>query len=205
MASHSGPYLSDTPGDRPSDRRPLIICGPSGVGKGTLCHKQVSSLPDVFALGVSHTTQKTRANGVEGIYYSFVQPEQFTSLIAQNGFVKHTTFNGQSYGSSRQTTSDLAWKEYVVILEIDVKGVEHIKADSSIDVRYVFIRPPSLEVLECRLREHAMEDEAVMLRGGLAQATIELGYVNIPGFFDKVMVNDGLNMAHEELVRFAYS
>ncbi|EFE30290.1 uncharacterized protein ARB_02828 [Trichophyton benhamiae CBS 112371] len=165
----------------------------------------VSSLPDVFALGVSHTTQKTRANEVEGIYYFFVQPEQFTSLIAQNGFVKHTTFNGQSYGSSRRTTSDLAWKEYIVILEIDVKGVEHIKADSSIDVRYVFIRPPSLEVLECRLREHAMEDEAVMLTGGVAQATIELGYVNIPGFFDKVMVNDDLNMAHEELVRFAYS
>ncbi|EZF27177.1 guanylate kinase [Trichophyton rubrum D6] len=191
-------------GDRPSDRRPLIICGPSGVGKGTLCLKLVSSLPDVFAPSVSHTTRKPRANEVEGINYFFVQPEQFTSLISQNGFVEHTTFNGQSYGTSRRTISDLAGKGYVVILEIVVKGVEQVKADSGIDARYVFIRPPSLEVLECRLRERGTEDEADVQRR-LAQATVELGYVDIPGFFDKVIVNDDLNRAYEEFVGFAYS
>ncbi|EFR01509.1 guanylate kinase [Nannizzia gypsea CBS 118893] len=208
--SSASPSPGDTkppnksPEDQPSNRRPLIICGPSGVGKGTLCQKLVSSHPDSFALSVSHTTRKPRANEVEGINYFFVQPEQFASLISQNGFVEHTTFNGQSYGTSKRTISDLAGKGYVVILEIDVKGVERIKADSSIDARYVFIQPPSLEVLESRLRERGTESE-VDIRRRLNKASVELGYVDFPGFFDKVIVNDDLDRAYEELVGFVYS
>ncbi|DAA73704.1 TPA_exp: Uncharacterized protein A8136_4138 [Trichophyton benhamiae CBS 112371] len=188
---------------RPLDRRPIIISGPSGVGKGTLCQRLVSSYPDTFAFTVSHTTRGPRPGEVEGVAYYFTKDDAFSALVSQDGFVEHATFNGHRYGTSKQTISGLAEKGLIAVLDIDIQGVKQLKAASSIDARYVFIVPPSLECLEARLRGRGTEAEED-IQHRLSKAITELTYADIPGFFDKIIVNDDLNSAYDELVQFAH-
>lgn len=72
----------------PSDRRPLVISGPSGVGKGTLINMLFSRHPDTFTLSVSHTTRNPRNGERDGVEYHFVTKDAFRELIDQDGFVE---------------------------------------------------------------------------------------------------------------------
>lgn len=94
-------------------------------------------------------------------------------------------------------------KGLVVVLDIEMNGVKQIKANPSIDPRYVFIQPPSLEILEQRLRGRGTEnDEDVRRR--LAQATSELEYANSQRGVDKIIVNDDLEVAYKELEDYIF-
>lgn len=72
----------------PSDRRPLIISGPSGVGKGTLNELLFDRHPDVFTLSVSHTTRSPRPGEADGVQYHFVTKDAFRDLVSKDGFVE---------------------------------------------------------------------------------------------------------------------
>jgi guanylate kinase len=187
----------------PPDRRPIVISGPSGVGKGTLSQKLFDAHPDTFALTVSHTTRKPRAGEVEGVTYFFVPPSAFSSLVSQNAFVEYAFFSGHYYGTSKQTIADQTAKGLVVVLDIEIQGVKQMKANPSIDARYVFIKPPSFETLEARLRSRGTENEEDIQKR-LAQAKVELEYADTQGVSDKIIVNDDLEKAYEELDEFAY-
>ncbi len=144
-----------------------------------------------------------RAGEVEGETYFFVSPSAFSSLVFPNAFVEHAFFSGHYYGTSKQTIVDQIAKGLVVVLDIEMKGVKQMKAKPSIDARYVFIKPPSFETLEARLRSRSTENkEGIQKR--LAQAKVELEYADTPGVHDKVIVNDDLEKAYEELDEFAY-
>ncbi|KAH8434522.1 guanylate kinase [Aspergillus melleus] len=131
----------------PQDCRPIVISGPSGVGKGTLIQKLFDTHPGTFGFTVSHTTRKPRPGEVEGVAYFFVSPSEFSSLCSQGALVEHACFSGNYYGTSKQTIDDQASKGLVVVLDIEMQGVKQMKANPSIDARYVFIRPPSFEAL----------------------------------------------------------
>lgn len=73
---------------QPTDRRPLVICGPSGVGKGTLIQMLFQRHPDTFTLSVSHTTRAPRPGEQDGVHYHYVTKEQFQALIAEDKFVE---------------------------------------------------------------------------------------------------------------------
>ncbi len=90
----------------PTERRPIVISGPSGVGKGTLCQRLLDAYPETFATTVSHTTRKPRPGEVEGSAYYFVSREKFESLIAESHFIEFAEFNGNLYGTSKQTVID---------------------------------------------------------------------------------------------------
>ncbi|EGD98713.1 hypothetical protein TESG_05990 [Trichophyton tonsurans CBS 112818] len=121
------------------DPRPIIISGPSGVGKGSLCQRLVTS----YSGTVSHATRGPRPGEVEGVAYHFTNDDAFSALASQDG----------------------------------------------------------LECLETRLRRRGTEvEENIPHR--LAHYTIEFGYADIPGIFDKVVVNDELHKAYDELVQF---
>ncbi|KAF1956152.1 guanylate kinase [Byssothecium circinans] len=186
----------------PPDRRPIIISGPSGVGKGTLCQKLFDTHPNTFTLSVSHTTRKSRPGEIEGVTYFFVSPSTFSSLISQDAFVEYTTFSGNYYGTSKQTIADETKKGSVVVLDIEMEGVKRMK-ESGISARYVFIKPPSLEMLEARLRSRSTESEED-IQNRLAQARVELEYADTPGVHDKIIVNDDLEKAYAELEEFVY-
>lgn len=73
---------------QPTDRRPLVICGPSGVGKGTLIQMLFQRHPETFTLSVSHTTRAPRPGEQDGVHYHYVTKEQFQALIAEDKFVE---------------------------------------------------------------------------------------------------------------------
>ncbi|KAJ5643876.1 guanylate kinase [Penicillium longicatenatum] len=187
----------------PKDTRPIVISGPSGVGKGSLIEKLFSNHPNTFAFTVSHTTRKPRAGEVDGTNYFFVEHSEFDSLVAEGAFVEHAVFGSNKYGTSHRTIGDQMAKGLVVVLDIEMNGVKQMKENDSIDPRYVFIQPPSLEILEARLRGRGTEnDEDVRRR--LAQATAELEYANQQRGVDKIIVNDDLEVAYKELEEFIF-
>jgi guanylate kinase len=92
-------------------------------------------------------------------------------------------------------------KGLLVVLDIEMNGVKQIKANSSIDPRYVFIKPPSLETLERRLRRRGTEMDGGIQKG-LAQAKAEVEYAGSEGVHDKIIINDDLDKAFKELEEF---
>ncbi|KAF4126353.1 guanylate kinase [Geosmithia morbida] len=186
----------------PSDRRPLIISGPSGVGKGTLYQLLFKRHPDCFTLSVSHTTRSPRPGESDGVDYHFVTMDEFESLIDKEGFVEHAKFGGNRYGTSKATIQEQTAKGRIVVLDIEMEGVKQIK-QSKLDARYVFIAPPSLHVLEARLRGRGTETEGAVLKR-LAQAKNELEYAKTPGVHDIIIVNDDLEEAYKKLEEFIY-
>ncbi|KAB5539257.1 guanylate kinase [Coniochaeta sp. 2T2.1] len=187
----------------PRDRRPIVISGPSGVGKGTLIDMISGAHPGTFGSTVSHTTRKPRDGEVEGVNYYYVSPSDFSFLVSQNSLAEHTSFSGHFYGTGKQTIADQAAKGLVAILDIEMEGVKQMKANLAVDARYVFIKPPSFEALEARLRSRGTENEEQIQRR-LDQARVELEFADTPGVYDFIIVNDDLDKAFRELDEFIF-
>jgi guanylate kinase len=184
--------------------QPIVISGPSGVGKGTLITKLRESHPETFTTVVSHTTRPPRPDEIQGVHYHFTTESEFQSLYAQGIFVECTVYNGHHYGTSFHAIEDVIESGMVPLLDIDMEGVKAMKKFKKMSARYVFIRPPSLEILEARLRDRGTEDEDSIQRR-LAQATLELDYAAKPGTHDLIIVNDDLAAALKNLETFALS
>ncbi|KAI0112166.1 guanylate kinase [Nemania sp. FL0031] len=187
----------------PPDVRPIVISGPSGVGKGTLWKRLFDSHPDTFTLSVSHTTRAPRPGESHGVHYFYVPAAEFEDLIANDGFVEHAQFNGNRYGTSKATIDEQTAKGKVVVLDIEMEGVKQIKK-SSLDARFIFVKPPTFDTLEQRLRGRGTEDEASITKR-LAQAKNELEYAeSTPCPHDIIIVNDDLDTAYKQLEDYVY-
>lgn len=163
--------------------------------------------PGTLVTSVSHTTRNPRPGEVDGSSYYFVSRDKFEALITANTFIEYAEFNGNLYGTSKQTIIDQTAKGSVVLLDIEMEGVkqlkqEQLKADSQINPRFVFIKPPSFAVLEARLRGRGTEDEGSVQRR-LAQARAELDYAET-GVHDMIIVNHDLEKAYRELKDFVF-
>lgn len=184
------------------DLRPIIISGPSGVGKGTLMQMLIDSNPGQFSTTVSHTTRKPRPGEKEGISYHFVSPVVFSEMITKGRFIEHTLFSGNHYGTSKDTIARQKLQGSTALLDIDVEGVKTIVESGSLDARCVFIKPPSLKTLEERLRSRETETKESIQRR-LARAEHELQYAETSGVYDILITNDDLGRAYEELEAFS--
>ena len=136
------------------DRRkgmPLVIAAPSGTGKTTVCGRVVEGDPSVV-LSVSHTTRKQRvASETDGENYHFVTQDEFRELVDAEGFLEWAEYNGNHYGTSWASIEAPLTEGHDVLLEIEVQGARQVKARRD-DARFVFLLPPSMKVLEERLR-----------------------------------------------------
>ncbi|KAF4995177.1 hypothetical protein FGRMN_5315 [Fusarium graminum] len=186
-----------------ADLRPIIVSGPSGVGKGTLIQRLIDSNPGKFSEVVSHTTRGPRPGEIEGVAYHFVSSAKFSSIIAEGGFIEHTIFSGHHYGTSKEAIARQNGPNSVILLDIDIEGVKAIQKSQSLDARYVFIKPPSFEVLESRLRARGTDGE-IKIQERLARARTEVEYAETSGVYDKIIINDDLDTAYERLKAFAY-
>jgi len=181
--------------------RPLVICGPSGVGKSTLIERMKAAFPDTFGFSVSHTTRGPRPGEQDGISYHYVTKEQFIAAKENNEFIETAEFSGNMYGTSCKAVADVQKAGQICILDIEMVGVKQLKASPDIHPHYVFIRPPSMEELERRLRDRKTEQEDA-IRKRLERAQQELDYGSVPGNFDLVIVNDNVDKASKELNDF---
>ena len=105
----------------PPDRRPIVVSGPSGVGKGTLYNRLFERHPDTFCLSVSHTTRAPRPGEQDAVQYHFVTMQDFEDLIAKDGFVEHAKFGGNRYGTSKMTIEEQTAKGKAVLLDIEME------------------------------------------------------------------------------------
>ncbi|UKZ73623.1 hypothetical protein TrVFT333_001271 [Trichoderma virens FT-333] len=188
---------------KPTDVRPIIISGPSGVGKETLIQMLDDAHPGIFTRTVSHTTRQPREGETEGNTYFYVSEPDFISLISENAFVEYTCFSGNYYGTSKQTIRDQMAKGLVVVVEIDIEGVKQMRERAIIDSRYVFIKPPSFDELETRLRKRSTETDASMEKR-LGRAKRELEQVDASGLYDMVLVNEDLAVSYDKLKAFVW-
>lgn len=175
----------------------MVIAGPSGVGKGTLIEKLRSEFPKLFGFSVSHTSRAPRPGEQDGVHYHFTTAEQILSDVASGKFIEHAEVHGRHYGTSVAAVESVRKQGRICILDIDVQGCRAARKKELV-AKYLFIAPPSMEELEKRLRGRGTEEEEMVLMR-LGNAKREMEAMEEVGLFDKVVVNDELNRAYEEI------
>jgi guanylate kinase len=195
---HKHSPLAETPSSilQLDKGRLVVVSGPSGVGKGTVCKALLAAHPE-FHLSVSATTRSPRTGEVEGQHYHFLTHAQFEARIAEGAFLEYATYNGQHYGTLAEPTLAALAAGKVVVLEIDPQGARQVKANFP-QAMTVFLRPPSMAVLHERLLTRGTETpEAIAKR--LAIAEQELAEASD---FDVQLVNATIPATVTELISF---
>ncbi len=167
----------------------FVIAAPSGTGKTTIC-RRILELDPELRLSTSHTTRKPRAGERDGVHYHFVSESAFRDLVTAGGFLEHAEYGGNVYGTSWRAIEAPLAAGLDVVLEIEVQGAAQVKRRIA-DACLIFLLPPSLAVLEERLRGRGTDDEAVIQRR-MALSDRELAAAEI---FDFAVVNDELERA----------
>ncbi|KAL3988588.1 meiosis-specific with OB domain-containing protein [Sarotherodon galilaeus] len=160
--------------------RPVVCSGPSGVGKSTLLKKLMKEYEGVFGFSISHTTRKPRPGEQNGIDYHYVTRDVMQAGIDKGDFIESV----QS-------------KNLICLLDIDMQGVKNIKK-TDLNPMFISIQPPSMEILEKRLRGRKTESEE-SLQKRLQTAKIEMEFSKEPGAFDVIIINDNLDDAYAKL------
>jgi len=169
---------------------PFVVAAPSGTGKTTVCREVVRRDP-LVEFSVSHTTRPPRVGERDGFDYHFVSPAEFRHMNEEDAFLEHAEYGGQNYGTSRESLRvPLEERGHDVLLEIEVQGAAQIR-ERRPDARFIFLLPPSMKVLEQRLRGRGTDDEQAIDRR-LALADRELEAIR---FFDYAVVNGELEKA----------
>ncbi|KAM8838953.1 guanylate kinase isoform 3-T3 [Synchiropus picturatus] len=177
--------------------RPVVLSGPSGAGKSTLLKKLMKEYDSVFGFSVSHTTRSPRPGEESGKDYHYVSREAMQAAIARGDFIENAEFSGNLYGTSKAAVQAVQAKNLICILDIDMQGVRNIKR-TDLDPIYISIQPPSMTVLETRLRDRQTESEE-NLQKRLRAAEVDMELSKEPGMFDVVIVNDRLEEAYGKL------
>ncbi len=165
----------------------LVLSGPSGSGKGTI-NQVIAEDPNVF-ISVSATTRQPREGEQDGKHYYFLSKEEFESRLSTGMILEHNVYCGNYYGTPKKEVYEHLEQGHDVILEIDVNGALKVMKEN--DVVSIFIMPPSLEVLEQRLRGRGTEtEEVVQQRLNEALTEISKAYE-----YDYIVVNDNLEDA----------
>ena len=177
----------------------FVISGPSGVGKGTLVLHVLERLKTI-ALSVSATTRPPRPDETDGISYHFLSKEQFEEIIEQGGFLEWAVVYDNRYGTLKEEVERHLNAGQDLILEIDVQGGLQVMQRYP-DAVLIFIEPPSLEILEKRLRARETESEE-SIRKRLEIARLELACKER---YTIVITNDDLETAVTQLIDFINS
>lgn len=171
----------------------LVLSGPAGVGKGTVCKALREVMPDLV-YSVSATTRQPRPGEVEGVNYFFKTQEEFKRMIEEDALLEWAEYVGNYYGTPRQFVDDMLNEGRDVILEIEVQGALQVK-ESFPQGTFLFLAPPDLNELENRIVGRGTESqEIIRKRMEVARAEIEL-----MDHYDYVVVNDVIESACDRI------
>ena len=169
-----------------------VVSAPSGAGKSSLIKKVC--IEKNISVCISETSRKPRKGEVEGVDYKFIEKEDFQERVKANKYIEYAIVHGNYYGTSIESVTNQVKKDEIVILEIDIQGAEIIKKKIPFS-RSIFILPPTLKILEKRLRERATDEESVILER-LKNAKTE---VTKAPLYDYILVNDDFDNSQSQL------
>ncbi len=175
--------------------RLFVITAPSGAGKTSLVNALLQTEPNL-RLSISHTTRPRRPTETNGREYHFIAQPQFEQLIAQGEFLEHARVFDNFYGTARAFVDEQLRQGHDVLLEIDWKGAQQVRAALP-ECLSIFILPPSRRALAERLAKRATDAAEVIARR-LRDATADMSHY---GEFDYVIVNDDFAQALADLRR----
>jgi guanylate kinase len=173
------------------DFKIVIVSAPSGAGKTTIVRSLLQTI-ELLEFSVSATTRSPRAKEVEGRDYYFISLSEFDRLIAEDAFVEwEEVYPGRKYGTLYSELRRIANDGQFPIFDVDVKGGLNLKKIFQHNALSLFVKPPSIEVLEERLRRRGTDSEAeIQMR--LQKAVEELSYAEQ---FDHIITNESLDKA----------
>jgi guanylate kinase len=190
----TGSASSSAPAPAPAPGHVFVIAAPSGTGKTTICRRILEADPALM-VSTSHTTRSPRTGEVDGRDYHFVDEQSFRAIREADGFLEHAEYNGNLYGTSWAAIKAPLEEGNDVVLEIEVQGARQVR-DRMPEACLIFLLPPSLRVLEKRLRSRATDAESVIQRR-MALVDRELEAAEI---FDFAVINDDLDRAVDEVL-----
>ncbi|XP_047312921.1 guanylate kinase 2-like [Impatiens glandulifera] len=194
---YEGEVVVWSKGVRGDYEKPVVISGPSGVGKGTLISKLMKEFPSMFGFSVSHTTRSPRNKEENGVHYHFTDHSVMEKDIEDGKFLEFAAVHGNLYGTSIEAVELVADVGKRCILDIDVQGARSVRS-SSLEAVFIFICPPSFEELEKRLRDRGTETEE-QIQKRLRNAKRELEQGQSSGLFDHILKNDDLENCYANL------
>ena len=171
----------------------IVISGPSGAGKGTICKALLEKHKDIH-LSVSATTRNPRQGEVHGINYYFLNKDEFLKKVEEDDFLEWAEVYGNCYGTPKSNVQELLDSGKDVILEIDIQGALKVK-EKATDGVFIFILPPSMEELKQRIIKRGSETpESLMTR--FKSAYKEINYVSK---YNYAVVNDNVEDAVKKI------
>lgn len=180
----------------PAAPRLIVISAPSGAGKTTLCSRLLADISKL-KLSISTTTRALRGQEQHGREYFFVDKATFEREIQEGHFAEWALVHGYYYGTSRKTLEEFMSRGFSVLLDIDVQGADSLKKSYRDRCSTVFIAPPSIEVLEARLRSRGTDSEESIQRR-MKNSRDEMARASD---FDHQLINDDLEGTYLKLSR----
>ena len=173
----------------------VIVSGPSGAGKTTICRAVADRLENVY-LSVSVTTREKSKTEIDGKDYWFVSRDEFQKRIDQKLLLEYEEIFGNLYGTPKDKTDQVIKAGKTVVLEIDVKGAKQVRAQYP-EAVMIFILSPGREDLVERINQRAREDiETTQIRLGRAESEIAAARK----YYQHIVVNDELEKAIEDVI-----
>jgi len=176
----------------------VVISGPSGTGKTTICKELVRRLPEAM-LSVSATTRPKRPSEGDGESYWFISQEEFLRRRQAGGFLESAEYLGHLYGTPAEPVRQALAQGRTVILEIEVQGGAQVARSVPDSIR-IFVLPPTMETLQARLAGRETESVRQMQRR-LAEADGEIGFARDSACYQHFVTNDEVERTVEEIIR----
>jgi len=167
----------------------IVLSGPSGVGKGTVCQALRKRMPELV-YSVSATTRPPRQGELDGVNYFFKQRDQFLKMIEQDELLEWAEYVGHYYGTPRRFVQDTLDQGKDIVLEIEVQGAMKVR-EKFPDGVFIFLLPPSLEELRQRITGRGTESQET-IADRLHAAESELGLIDR---YDYAVLNDQIDKA----------
>jgi guanylate kinase len=181
---------SDSPLGSHKEAFALVVSGPSGVGKTTICKSVIHKDQRIHPI-VTTTTRAIRDGETDGVDYHFVSNAEYDALLASDAFLEHAKVHNARYGATKMAFSDALRSANVVLLEVDIQGAKAWRNVLGAQCVTTFVLPPSLEELRKRLAGRKSEGEA-SLKVRTKNAKAEMAFA---GNCDYVIVNHELDQA----------
>jgi guanylate kinase len=190
-------YISLNNNSKTFKNKPLMIIGPSGVGKDTYMQLLISKYPKIFKKCVSCTTRAPRANEIEGINYYYITKEKFLELEKNGDIIGKFEKYNNLYGTSKQIIEKMLSNDEIIYFDYNIETAIKIFNDKTIEFNYIALLPPNIEELEIRLKKRGTDNEE-SIKKRISYANKEIELINKSKFINHVIVNDVIEKSFQE-------